>query len=279
MKFNKICFILSIAIIFMISMGVVSASESYDLTDSATSQSDSSDLNIKDVSDSDDQNFDDDSDYDSDDQNLDDDEDYDSDDEDLDDDSDYDEDYDSDDEDLDDDSDYDWDDDSDYDWDDDEDYGDDDSDNEYIHDIDYSYTTSVGIANRYGKFVSMDDKAPQDDMDSNANYPMLSCGGAYTSNDDSNKNYESGVLRANTPKAPGIAYKTADVYLSTEEFNDDNFGISNYVIVNDRNDILKMFKPSVLGYDSTNSAVLNNQFSTGFLTVIVSFILKLLMLI
>ena len=126
----------------------------------------------------------------------------------------------------------------------------------------------------------MDDKAPQDDMDSNANYPMLSCGGAYTSNDDSNKKYESGVLRVNTPKAPGIAYKTADVYVSTEELNDDNFGISNYVIVNDGNDILKKFIPTVSGsYDFTNSAVLNNQFSIGFLKVIVSFILKLLMLI
>ena len=250
----------------MISMGVVSANESSDLTEPTIYQSDSSDFYLDDDSDYD---WDDDSDYD-----WDDDSDYD-----WDDDSDYDWD-----DDWDDDSDYDWDDDwdddSDYDWDDDEDYGDDDSDFEYNNDIAYSnFTGGLGTSNRFDKLISFDDKAPQDDMDSNKNYPVLSCGGSFTSNDHTNKAYKDGILRKNTPKAPRITYKTAEVYLSTEEFN-NNFEISNYIIVNDGNDILKIFKPSVLGNtDFTSLAAVSNQFNMGLLTLIVSFLHNIFMLI
>ena len=109
-------------------------------------------------------------------------------------------------------------------------------------------------------------------MDSNKNYPVLSCGGSFTSNDHTNKDYKDGILRKNTPKAPSITYKTAEVYLSTEEFN-NNFEISNYIIVNDGNDILKIFKPSVLGnIDFTSLAAVSNQFNMGLLTLIVSFL-------
>ena len=218
MKFNKVFLILSLAIIFMISMGVVSANESSDLTEPTIYQSDSSDFYL--------------------------------------------------------------DDDSDYDWDDDEDYGDDDSDFEYNNDIAYSnFTGGLGTSNRFDKLISFDDKAPQDDMDSNKNYPVLSCGGSFTSNDHTNKDYKDGILRKNTPKAPSITYKTAEVYLSTEEFN-NNFEISNYIIVNDGNDILKIFKPSVLGnIDFTSLAAVSNQFNMGLLTLIVSFLHNIFMLI
>ena len=218
MKFNKVFLILSLAIIFMISMGVVSANESSDLTEPTIYQSDSSDFYL--------------------------------------------------------------DDDSDYDWDDDEDYGDDDSDFEYNNDIAYSnFTGGLGTSNRFDKLISFDDKAPQDDMDSNKNYPVLSCGGSFTSNDHTNKAYKDGILRKNTPKAPRITYKTAEVYLSTEEFN-NNFEISNYIIVNDGNDILKIFKPSVLGNtDFTSLAAVSNQFNMGLLTLIVSFLHNIFMLI
>ena len=218
MKFNKVFLILSLAIIFMISMGVVSANESSDLTEPTIYQSDSSDFYL--------------------------------------------------------------DDDSDYDWDDDEDYGDDDSDFEYNNDIAYSnFTGGLGTSNRFDKLISFDDKAPQDDMDSNKNYPVLSCGGSFTSNDHTNKAYKDGILRKNTPKAPRITYKTAEVYLSTEEFN-NNFEISNYIIVNDGKDILKIFKPSVLGnIDFTSLAAVSNQFNMGLLTLIVSFLHNIFMLI
>ena len=253
MKFNKVFLILSLAIIFMISMGVVSANESSDLTEPTIYQSDSSDFYLDDDSDYD---WDDDSDYD-----WDDDSDYD-----WDDDSDYDWD-----DDWDDDSDYDWDDD----WDDDSDY-----DFEYNNDIAYSnFTGGLGTSNRFDKLISFDDKAPQDDMDSNKNYPVLSCGGSFTSNDHTNKAYKDGILRKNTPKAPRITYKTAEVYLSTEEFN-NNFEISNYIIVNDGKDILKIFKPSVLGnIDFTSLAAVSNQFNMGLLTLIVSFLHNIFMLI
>ena len=116
-------------------------------------------------------------------------------------------------------------------------------------------------------------------MDSNKNYPVLSCGGSFTSNDHTNKAYKDGILRKNTPKAPRITYKTAEVYLSTEEFN-NNFEISNYIIVNDGKDILKIFKPSVLGnIDFTSLAAVSNQFNMGLLTLIVSFLHNIFMLI
>ena len=171
----------------MISMGVVSASESSDLTDDATYQSDSLDFN-------------------------------------LDDDSGYDEDLD---------------DDSDFDWDDYEDYGDDDSDNEYNYD-----------------FI----------------YPILSRGGSYASNTDSDNYNENGILSDYALKTSGIVYNNADASLSTEEDNDNTFGIYDYVIVDDGNNI---FKPYATAY---NSAV-NTQFNTNLLTLILSFIINIFVLI
>ena len=75
MKFNKVFLILSLAIIFMISMGVVSANESSDLTEPTIYQSDSSDFYLDDDSDYDwdddsDYDWDDDSDYDWDDDSV-----------------------------------------------------------------------------------------------------------------------------------------------------------------------------------------------------------------